>query len=206
MRKGHRKGFLLVEVLISIFILIMVAATGVSLVVYGYRAINYNGNSMEASWLAQECANTLRGIRDTNWLRFSYDKENCWHMAGTDGCAPGSAIQGGHYTLEISPADSATPPRLQLQDDGLSLENGISDDDETFRLHYHSLEKSGEAERQFLSHDADDSIGESKFFRVLEVVSAGDERIDAVCTVAWFEGSRVETITLPATITSYLTD
>lgn len=212
MRKGHRKGFLLVEVLISIFILIMVAATGVSLVVYGYRAINFNGNSIEASWLAQECANTLRGLRDTNWIRFGYDKKGCWNMAGTDNCNPGNAISEGSYILQIPINGNdgvQTPPSLESVEHELNLENGINESDEQFRLYYHTLEENGDETspgRQFLSHDDAGSIGESKFFRILQVISATPTEIDATCTVAWFEVSKVEKIELPATVTNYITD
>ena len=99
-RAPLKKGFLLVETLISITILIMVIATGISLLVLGFQAIAYNAHSLEASWLAQEGANSLRGLRDTNWLRFGYDKTNCWLKIGTD-CETADVISTGSYKFPL---------------------------------------------------------------------------------------------------------
>jgi type II secretory pathway pseudopilin PulG len=208
MRKGHKKGFLLVEVLIAIFILIMVSATGISLVVYGYRAINYNGHSMEASWLAQEGANALRGLRDTNWLRFGYDKENCWNMAA-DTCAPENEIREGVYTIQISPTDE---PILTTATSELNLADGIDDSDRQFQLHYQDLDLAtdidgdgiADNDHQYVSHNP--GIEESKFFRTVTVNSAAPDTIEMICSVQWLEGSQVEEIALPVIITNYMTE
>ena len=96
-----RKGFLLVEVLLSIGILILATATGITLLALGYRAISINAHSLEGSWLAKECANGLRGYRDTNWLRYSYDKVDCWDTI-TDCTAPQGMVTNDMYRINIS--------------------------------------------------------------------------------------------------------
>lgn len=208
MRKGHKKGFLLVEVLIAIFILIMVSATGISLVVYGYRAINYNGHSMEASWLAQEGANALRGLRDTNWLRFGYDKENCWNMAG-DNCAPEYRIQQEDYIM-LAPPDKE--PVLKEISKPLDLSDGVNNDDEVYQLHYQDLDPATDTDGDKITDNDHDFVGhlagveESKFFRTVKVTSITADTIEMVCTVQWLEGSQVEEIALPVVITNYATE
>jgi type II secretory pathway pseudopilin PulG len=176
-----QKGFLLVEALISITILIMVSATIITLLVVANRAIKFNAHSLEASWLTQEGVNAFRGLRDTNWIRFSYDKENCWNMT-TGTCDPSNAITAtSNYTIETS---ATLPPQLVNQGTALDLTNGIDATDENYKV----FDSEGE---------------ETIYFRTIEVGNVTANRIDAVCRMEWLEGSDPKSISLPVTITNF---
>ena len=183
------KGILLVETLISITILLMVSAVSVTLLILANQAISFNANSLEASWLAQECVNGFRGLRDTNWIRFSYDKDSCWNMV-TDTCAPANAMSETTYTIETSPTD---PPQLIEQSPALDLTDGIQPDDDTFRMYYQA--------DGTVSHDP---LGEeSLFFRTLTITDVQPNVITATCSTEWLQSGDRKTITLPITITNF---
>lgn len=185
-----QKGFLLVEALISITILLMVSATIITLLVVANRAIKFNAHSLEASWLTQEGVNAFRGLRDTNWIRFSYDKENCWNMT-TDTCDPSNAIAAdSNYTIETSPI---MPPQLIDKGTALDLSDGIGATDETYRLY---VQADGTT-----NHDSGGE--ETIYFRTIEVGNVTANRIDAVCRMEWLEGSDPKSISLPVTITNF---
>lgn len=186
-RHKQSKGFLLVEALISITILLMVAATTVTLLIMANRAINFNEHSLEASWIAQEGVNHFRGIRDTNWIRFGYDKANCWKMAGAT--CPGSEITDGNYALT---GDIYDIPELQATVTALNLTDGIDSTDEAYQLFY---QPDGTV--------SDTSSAEpSRFYREFSVTINGDY-LEAVCTVAWLESGDEKRIALPITLTNF---
>jgi type II secretory pathway pseudopilin PulG len=60
-------------------------------------------NNIKAINIAREWIETMTNIRDTNWLRFSSDKVNCWkvkdYAAGCIGNAVPSNIADGSYTI-----------------------------------------------------------------------------------------------------------
>jgi type II secretory pathway pseudopilin PulG len=192
MRQKHKshKGFLLVETMISITVLLMVSAIIITLLVTANRAINFNAHSLEASWLTQECVNAFRGLRDTNWIRFSYDKEACWNMT-TSNCAPANAIAAStNYTIETS---TTMPPEMAAQGDPLNLTDGEDPADQNYKLY---IQADGTT-----NHD---SAGEETlYFRTLETTSATASQIDAVCRIEWLEGSDPKSISLPVTITNF---
>ena len=189
--KSTKRGFLLVEAMISITILLMVSATAITLLIYANQAIRFNAHSLEASWIAQEGANGLRGLRDTNWIRFSYDKENCWDST-TDTC-PGPKMTQGFYILETSLTD---PPTMTSTSAEIDLENQTLASNEDYRIYKDETDGS-------LSHD--DTLEETIYYRSIEItdVTPG-ERIDAVVTVAWLEtGQQQRDIQLPVILTNY---
>lgn len=184
------KGFLLVEALIAITILLMVSATAVTLLIIANQAISFNANSLEASWLAQECTNGFRGLRDTNWIRFSYDKERCWNMV-SDNCDPiANAMTATSYQIETS---TQRAPQLFKQGTALDLSDGIQSTDDAYRMYYQA--------DGTVSHDVGGE--KSKFFRSIEITDVQLNIINAVCTVAWLQSGDQKTITLPITITNF---
>lgn len=184
------KGFLLVEAMISITILLMVSATAITLLIYANQAIRFNAHSLEASWIAQEGINGFRGLRDTNWIRYSYDKEKCWD-ATTDVCDGTIKMDPDFYRLETS---LTGPPQMSLASVALDLENGIQSNNDDYRIYVDETDGS-------LSHD--NTNEPTIFYRQIEIQSNDGSKIEAVVTVAWLEGQKQKTIDLPATITNY---
>ena len=67
-KKSRRKAFTLIEVITVLFV-VSVALVGVmSLVVQSLNSQTYNKSNLIAYHLAQEGAEMIRGVRDSNWL------------------------------------------------------------------------------------------------------------------------------------------
>lgn len=194
-----REGFLLVEALISITILIMVSVTGISLLILGQQAINYNEHSLEASLLSREGVNAVRGMRDTNWLRFGYDKATCWKMIGDD-CTTATPIAVTYYKIDIS---QTGPPTL-TEGNKLDLSDGVGLDDEFYLLYYQDLDPDVDVTKRFVGHDSGIATGPSPFYRMVEITASDADHVEGVVRVAWLESGKNKEISLPFTLTNYM--
>lgn len=188
--KAKKNGFLLVEAMISITILLMVSATAITLLIYANKAIQFNAHSLEASWIAQEGINGIRGLRDTNWIRFSYDKETCWD-AITDTCDGTTRMTEGYYRIENSLIE---PPQLAQTTTELDLTDGNSSNNDEYKIF--------KDEKGNLSHD---ETGEQTiYYRSVQIIQNTGSRIDAAIRVSWLESNQQEkNIELPIILTNY---
>ena len=173
----------------------MVSVTGISLLILGQQAINYNEHSLEASLLSREGVYSMRGLRDTNWLRNGYDKETCWKMINDDCTNP---ITTTFYRIDVSQTQA---PSL-TEGKKLDITDGINEDDEFYKLYYQDLDPSAEVVERFVGHDSGDS--ESPFYRMIEITSSTADHIEGVVRVAWLESGKAKEISLPFTLTNYL--
>lgn len=181
---------LLVEAMISITILLLVSATAITLLIYANHAIQFNAHSLEASWVAQEGINGVRGLRDTNWIRYSYDKEKCWD-ALADTCDGLTKMNPGFYRMETSLTE---PPVLKPTTTDLDLDK--------LKPGYNDVYKIYKDEKGNLSHD--NTGEETIYYRSVEIIQNTGSRIDAVAKVAWLEsGQKQKTIELPIILTNY---
>lgn len=212
-------GFLLVEAIIAITILVMVAATSISLLVMGHRAVNVNEHSLEASWLAQEAAESLRGLRDTNWIRYGFDKDNCWANDGSGTCDPPLIMPRFETTIgntaEFFMSTSLTgAPLLEQAKEPLDLDAGASGAvNPTYLLYYQDLDKDDDYDGDGITDNDKQYIGpasagytvveETKYYREIVTSSIADGHIEATVTVGWYEGSKPHKIQLPVTLTNY---
>jgi hypothetical protein len=205
-----KKGFLIVEALMAITILIMTVASSIYLVVWGFQAVNFNKNSMVAGMLVQECEQSLRGLRDTNWLRFSYDKTNCWN-SNSNACPAPEVFQNEYYRLEM-PLTDAPNFKISTFKAPLDLSDGVDPADNFFLLYYTDMDPAVDSDgdgdktndKEGFVNDA--GIEPSKFYRMMQIIS-----IDAIpatitnakCVVGWMEGNDPKKIELPIIITNY---
>jgi prepilin-type N-terminal cleavage/methylation domain-containing protein len=206
---NRKSGFVLVEVLISVAILLMLASTGIGLVTMGYRAISFNAHSIEATWLAQQGANSLRGLRDTNWLRFGYNKTDCWKIVG-DACATGTPLDTGNYIIDIS---LSGPITLETVTTDLDLADGIAGDEKKFQLVYTDRDIFNDSDgdgddtndEEYLAHKAITlgAVSPSLYYRIVKITNATDPNIEASIEVHWLESGAPKKIAIPVTLTNY---
>jgi len=212
------QGFLLVEAIISITILLMIAATSISLLVMGHRAINVNKHSLEASWIAQETAESLRGLRDTNWIRYGYDKENCWNSTSSEECIKDSPdfLEGEIGTpANFSMSTYLTgAPELRKEKDPIIPEKGPDlEENMKFLLYYQDLDPSidydGDGEykndKQYIGslNAAYKQVEPTKYYRQIQTYEVAPGYFEGLVTVVWYEGSTPHQINLPVTLTNY---
>ncbi len=71
-------GSILMEVLVSLFILSLGLTGGATLIIMSITSNQINKNRVIATNLAQEGIEGIRNIRDTNWLTYSSNLRECW--------------------------------------------------------------------------------------------------------------------------------
>lgn len=49
------------------------------------RLANTTGNRIQAIQIARDGIESMTNIRDTNWVKFPVDYENCWNTLNYDG-------------------------------------------------------------------------------------------------------------------------
>ncbi|MBD3282228.1 MAG: prepilin-type N-terminal cleavage/methylation domain-containing protein [Candidatus Portnoybacteria bacterium] len=67
---NFKKGFTLMEVIVSIAIVLTGLIGSIGLIFFSVSGISYNENRLMASNLAQEGIEIVRNIRDSNWLSY----------------------------------------------------------------------------------------------------------------------------------------
>lgn len=131
-------GETLLEVIVALLVITMGAATATSLILTAIRANVFNKDSLIALNLAQEGLEYMRNLRDSNWISYSADTQDCWNMkTSTGSCvtpfpdliaeANPTAIYGG-YSLGTSLSD---PIALALD-----LSDGINGNDINYLISY----------------------------------------------------------------------
>lgn len=93
---NKNKGFTLIEVVVSIFILTVGIVTVVGLITTSAQAIQVVKDSVLAAQLSQEGIEVVRAIRNTNWIQ---------NQAYDAGLAPGSYCVNYNSTSTDSCAD-----------------------------------------------------------------------------------------------------
>ena len=111
----NKSGETLLEVIMAVFIVATGSAAATGLIVSSLQANSFSRDSLVAMNLAVEGIEAVRNIRDTNWLKYSFDKEHCWNvLPGQDcyddsdklnvqGLIRGDAQTGTNYTVDLDP-------------------------------------------------------------------------------------------------------
>ena len=228
----HSRGETLLEVLIALVVLIIGSVTATSLILTSIKANLYNKDALQALNLAQEGIEYMRNLRDTNWIRFSANRQGCWNVK------PGAATCAGNLLAEALPSDSGYALGTTLSDKQtpqLDLSNG---DDAVYLLKYYDLnplEDSDGIDRKdsgnlpgvrddydyvATSHPSGTFVDNSKFYRSINIdyktITAGSpwtigETADPAAAdmmmvsskVQWKDGGTVHQVVLSSALTRY---
>ncbi|MDP2103376.1 MAG: prepilin-type N-terminal cleavage/methylation domain-containing protein [Candidatus Gracilibacteria bacterium] len=141
MHKNHR-GNSIIEIMVVIIILTVGIIGTYGILSSGQKLSITSENRIKAINIAREGLEAVENIRDTNWIKFSSDYENCWKVKDYDPTCigiTGKAFPGGSYTLvqnntlwylsgTIAPSATYTTYRGQfpvyLDNKGLSTSSG----------------------------------------------------------------------------------
>lgn len=181
-----KKGETIIEVLVALVIVTLGAATATTLIVVSLRANQFNKDSLVALNLAQEGVEYLHNLRDTNWLKFSGNTQNCWNTKpNADTCGTNNLLDpttdSSGYALGM---DADGQNTLIFVTKALDLTDGTDNDEEKYRLNYFDLNPSVNADDVDRGYgngkkDAYDYIGsgfgaaapvdKTKFYRSIQV-------------------------------------
>ncbi len=99
----NKRGETILETIIATVILAVGVTTAGAIIGYSLRNMNGSKNRIIAINVAREGVETVRNIRDTNWLRYNSRRRVCWnHMPDINsniGCDGGTPIQPGRYLI-----------------------------------------------------------------------------------------------------------
>lgn len=222
--RKRRPGETLIEVIMALFVVAVGSAAATSLIVTAIQANSFSRDNLVALNLAVEGIEAMRNIRDSNWLRFGFDKENCWNMnpaqtACTALTIPTSAIAAGNYTVDLNP-NTFQWTLTKIATGPLDLSDASSDAD--YRLNYIDATAGVDSDGNGTNTDDPDlyvsknivsaltltSTGESKFYRSIivsypAVCPDANKCMDVTSTVQWKVGNRVDKVQMKSFLTDY---
>jgi len=109
---NHRRGETILETLIAMGVLAIGITIAGQVMATSLRNVNSSKNRVIAVNIAKEGLEAIRNIRDTNWLRYSGKKRECWNHQPTkendDSCPDLTTgdykpIQPGNYIIYKQP-------------------------------------------------------------------------------------------------------
>lgn len=194
-----KQGETLLEVIIAVFVVALGSATASSLIVQSLLSNQYNKDSLQALSLAQEGLEMMRVVRNTNWMKFSADTDNCWNVIPNQSVcdAPTNLIDEGFYALGY------TLSAVHATD--LDVADGISANDQDYRLSYYDYDPGNDANGDTINDNDREFVGSNgpggsaialdgtnpvhtKFYRSIQVIykTANDvdgELVDPIAPV-----------------------
>ncbi len=215
MHKKTKKAETLVEVIIALFIVAMGAGVSTNLIINALQSSAYSKDSLIATSLAQEGIEAVRNIRDTNWLRFSADKKNCWNIKPEETvCSPSNKIQqSDNYTANLDITNYSWT--LKQNASALDTTNISKASNEPYRLKYVDLDSTKDTngdgnntnDHDLYINTAGATTGQSKFYRQIKLEYIGtntpEDKMKVTSIVAWEVGQVVHKVKLQTILTNY---
>jgi type II secretory pathway pseudopilin PulG len=212
--RRRSRGETLLEVIMSIFIVATGSAAATTLIVSAIQANGFSRDNLIALNLAAEGIEAVRNIRDTNWLKFGFDKENCWNMMpGKIACADPDLIAEGAYTVDLDTSAMAWLLSGVPSQPVLDLDAGSPTNNNYYQLWF--INTNGDA----IPHDLYVSknippaqLGlindATKFYRMVQISYNGiakdtADEMNVTSTVQWKTQQAVHNIVLSSKLTNY---
>ena len=133
----------MLEVVIAVSVLMIILAPAGALFVNSIRNTAMDKNELIGAALAEEGVEMMRNFRDTNFLKFSSKKQDCWNVmpneteciGATSGIGSPLAPTVTYYKLTLNPANmtwglESPTPQFDLGNPGTDPNNNI----EIYRL------------------------------------------------------------------------
>jgi len=175
----------------AIFVVALGSAAATSLIIDALTSNGLNRDNLIAMNLAVEGTEAVRNIRDGNWLKFGYDKENCWNMqADFNTCQDEDLIAQGNFTAYL---DTVTMKWSLSQQSGnaLDLNNAIGND--PYRLDfidlYSAIDGDGDNNSTndrdlYVPSGTSGTVSQSRFYRMVTIAyPTPDPTVDQEMTV-----------------------
>jgi type II secretory pathway pseudopilin PulG len=196
----------LVEVIIAIFVVGLGAAVATSLIVTALQSNNFSRDSLIALNLAEEGLEAVRSVRDTNWLKYGFDKESCWNLLPGKTCVanpPATDRISGNYAVEL---DNNYIWQLHPKTQILDLENATPLLNDAYKLKV--VNRDGAF---FYTPNENSTYSEvtanpqtGRFYRMVQVNNSTDPgSMDVKSTVQWIAQGKAHTIFLDTKLTNY---
>jgi len=222
-----RRGETLIEVIMALFVVALGSAAATSLIVTAIQSNSFSRDNLVALNLAVEGIEAMRNIRDTNWLKFGFDKETCWNLDPAQVVCDATTVPTrliednsttSGYTVDLNP----TTFQWTMTKIGSPMDLSASGDDSAYQLNYIDVTPGADTNNDADNTDDPDlyvsksiigalgltSTGESKFYRSIVVTypascPESNKCMSVTSTVEWKVGQRVDRVQLKSTLTNY---
>ena len=231
-KKILKKGESLVEVIMAIFVVAMGSAVATSLIISALQSNQFSRDNLIALNLAVEGMEAMRSIRDANWLKYSYDKPNCWNLfpdSTLTSCADAAAkpIPSDKYTVDLNLTKNQYGWGItHVVGSALDLNNSGN---EKYVLKFYDIDPlfnsdgaNGPADDKNLmasiTSTGGTALSDSRFYRMIEVTyppanppacntatGKSCEEMDVVSTVQWKSQNVTHQVVLTSKLTNYQT-
>lgn len=207
-----RRGESLVEVIMAIFVVAMGSSVAASLIISALQSNAFSRDNLVALNLAVEGVEAVRAVRDANWLKFSYDKTNCWNMKpdappDVDCTLAKNAIADGQYTVDLDLKLLPYQWGLTSQASPLSLDSSGNNTGATpYQLSYFDVKGI-----TVMANGNSGAVKSSPFYRMVEIhypsskcasPSPCDE-MEVTSKVQWMTQGNPHTVLLQTKLTNY---
>ncbi len=218
--RAAKRAETIIEVIMAIFIMATGSAAATSLIINSLTANSLSRDALIGLNLAVEGLEGMRNIRDSNWLKFGFNKELCWNMRPDEpACADGKLIKAGNYTLNLDTETMKWNLSTETTDT-LNL-SGVVTTSAQFQLYFKDLDPETDSDGNtdktndpdiYVSKDTADAGSATRFYRMVSVgpytgSPAGDEISATSMTVSslvqWKSGSLVHEVRLNTILTNY---
>ena len=217
--KKKPKGETLIEVIVAIGVVGLGAITASGMIISSIRNTAVNKNYLLADNLAKEGIEAVKSIRDTNWLRFSYDTENCWDVLNDEevidtkgDCKKSTKINNTgtskFYRVNMNPKNSTAPFKFKLEEpeeavDFLPAVNEtaasyylLEPDAKNLNLYRHTGNPEGVTSKG------------TSFYRAIGIKNESEDvnkttRLRVASIVQWQEGGDFKEIVIDTLLTNY---
>ncbi len=199
----------LLEVLIAMGVVASGAAIAANLAITALGSNQYNKDQLVALNIEQAGLEYVREIRDSNFLKFSYDKADCWDMPpNVTTCKKSLNLQKGDYAFEIE--IGGLNQGLISQSTALDLKKGKMDN-KNYVLKKVSFSNSSN-KINFLSslplllnNQKITDNGNSKFYMDINIKysGSGTDLMMVTSTVEWLESGHVSQIKSSTILSNY---
>jgi type II secretory pathway pseudopilin PulG len=224
--RSHKKGETLVEVIIAVVVVAIGSGVATTLIVTALVSNSFNRDNLIAMNLATEGIEAVRSIRDTNWIKFSYDKTNCWNVQPRIDptlpeyqpvCTAEQRIQPNYYQINLRPGDYVW--RFDSVSQPLDLHTA-SLTNEDYRIHFNDVspgvdtDGDGDPDNDHDLYTSRESTteaeitGDSIFYRMVTIEyddplpeNATEMRVTSL--VQWKAGNAVHQVKVRSILTNY---
>ncbi len=213
-----KSGESLIEVIMAIFVIGVGSTVATTLIVTALQANVFSRDSLQAVNLASEGIEAVRSIRDSNWIKFSSNKEICWNSS-PDPLKPCKAdnntglntnpISAGNYSVDLDSQAATWTWGLSDLGNALDLDLGEAPN-ANYQLYliYPSGSSVTDDPIYVSNHIADFSSSKTptKFFRMVQIsydTGPTDQEMKVVSTVQWKTGGVKHEIVLQTYLTNY---
>lgn len=215
--KHKQRGETLIEVIIAMGVLAIGTLVASTMIVSTIRGTVLNKNYLAAINLSREGVEAVRAIRDSNWLIFPQDTENCWNVLHDEDVTPTNACSVAtkftdlakiYYRVNINGGNDIVAPYKWVLEPAVSGSNftiANSAADRKFYLLKPDNANAGLYRHQDINGTDEYDSGQTSFYRAITMEPTGinNDEVRVLSNVQWMEGGQIKEVVSESILSDY---